>query len=107
VFEETTSSLFPADLFIQPGDQPPIVIEDLTAQMIALYRKIGIFAHEAPVRRVVNRVEKISPTWIHPMHGGSFKSDIAPRYYEALREQPFAYEGMLRGRELPIEARAA
>jgi len=25
VFEETTQSLFPADLFLQPGDQPPVV----------------------------------------------------------------------------------
>ena len=25
VFEEATASLFPADLYIQPGDQPPIV----------------------------------------------------------------------------------
>jgi hypothetical protein len=28
VLDETTCSLFPADLFIQPGDQPPIVRED-------------------------------------------------------------------------------
>lgn len=107
VFEETTSSLFPADLFIQPGDQPPIVTEDLTLQMLGLYRKIGIFAHEAPVRKVVSRVQKIDPAWIHPMHGGSFKRELASRFYVALQEQPFAYEGMLRGRELPIEARAA
>ena len=107
VFEETTCSLFPADLFIQPRDQPPIVNEDLTPQMLALYRKIGIFAHEAPVRQTVNRIEKINPAWIHPMHGGSFKREVAPRYFRALREEPFAYQGMLRGRELPIEARAA
>jgi flavorubredoxin len=107
LFDETTSSLFPADLFIQPGDQPPVVTEDLTLQMLSLYRKIGIFAHEAPVRQVVSRVQKIDPAWIHPMHGGSFRRDIAPRFYQALRAQPFAYEGMLRGRELPIEARAA
>ena len=41
------------------------------------------------------------------MHGGSFKREVAPRYFRALREGPFAYQGMLRGRELPIEARAA
>jgi flavorubredoxin len=61
VLEEATCSLFPADLFIQPGDQPPIVTEDLAPQMLALYRKIGIFAHEAPVRQTVNRIEKINP----------------------------------------------
>jgi hypothetical protein len=67
IFEETTRSLFPADLFIQPGDQPPIVNEDLTSEMLALYRAVGIFAHEKPVRQVVDRVAKLDPEWIHPM----------------------------------------
>ena len=100
VFDETTRSLFPADLFIQPADQPPVVTEDLSLQMIALYRKMGIFAHEAPVRQVVGRVQRINPTWFHPMHGGSFNSEIAPRFCQALCEQPFAYDGMLRGRNI-------
>src|SRR5712691_1615983 len=29
VFEETTGSHFPSDLFIQPGDQPPVITEHL------------------------------------------------------------------------------
>ena len=107
VFDETTSSLFPADLFIQPGDQPPVVNENLTPQMLGLYRKIGIFAHEAPVRQVVDRVEKINPAWIHPMHGGSFTRELAPKFYRALREEPFGYCGMLLGRELQSQQRAA
>lgn len=102
IFDETTRSLFPADLFIQPGDQPPVVTEDLTAAMLTLYRKTGIFAHETPVRQVVSRVQKIDPAWIHPMHGGSFERDLARRFYRALADQPFAYAGMLRGRQLPI-----
>jgi flavorubredoxin len=101
VFEEATQSLFPADLFIQPGDQPPIITEDLTPQMLGLYRAVGIFAHEAPVRQVVDRVENINPAWIHPMHGGSFTRQLAPKFYRALREEPFAYHGMLLGRTLP------
>ena len=51
VVEESTKSLFPSDLFIQPGDQPPVVNEDLGAEMCGFYREIGIFAHEDPVRR--------------------------------------------------------
>ena len=54
VFEESTKSLFPSDLYIQPGDQPAVVNEDLTAEMLGFYREIGIFAHEepgAPLRR--------------------------------------------------------
>lgn len=105
VVEETTASLFPADLFIQPGDQPPVVKENLTREMLRFYRKAGIFAHESPVRQVVDRVEKLDPAWIHPMHGGSLTRDIAPRFYRALHEEPFAFDGMLRGRRLPGAAR--
>jgi flavorubredoxin len=59
VFEETTSSLFPADLYIQPGDQPPVVRENLGEVMCRFYKKVGIFAAEEPVRRVVNRIESV------------------------------------------------
>ena len=50
LFDETTKSVFPSDLFIQPGDQPPVVTEDLGSMMCEYYREIGIFAHDQPVR---------------------------------------------------------
>jgi hypothetical protein len=34
------------------------------------------------------------------MHGGSFRKDDLPRYARALRENEFAYRGMLLGREI-------
>ena len=46
VVEETTNSLFPSDLYLQPGDQPPVSGENLTAEMLEVYRGVGIFAHE-------------------------------------------------------------
>jgi flavorubredoxin len=101
IFDETTSSLFPADLFIQPGDQPPVVTEDLSREMLALYRGSGIFAHEAPVRSAVRRIEEIAPAWVHPMHGGSFTREVAPKFYGALQNEPFAYSGMVLGRPVP------
>jgi flavorubredoxin len=101
LFEESTRSLFPSDLFIQAGDQPPVVSEDLGAEMCAYYRQIGIFAHEEPVRRVVDRIEALDPAWIHGMHGGSLERATVPAYVRALREQPFAYEGRLLGRDVP------
>ena len=104
IFEETTKSIFPADLFLQPGDQPPIVHEDLTSQMIGVYREVGIFAHEDPVRKVVDRIEALEPEWIHAMHGGTLVKEIAPRYYTALREKEFAFQGKLLGREIPVGA---
>jgi hypothetical protein len=104
VVEETTRSLFPADLFLQPGDQPPVVTENLGDAMCAVYRAVGIFAHERPVRQVVDRIEALDPDWVHAMHGGTLRGEALPPYVRALREQDFAFEGKLLGRELPVEA---
>src|SRR6476646_7705808 len=71
VFEESTKSLFPSDLFIQPGDLPPVMNEDLTQEMLGFYREIGIFAHEEPVRTTIDRLVPRDPQWIHAMHGGT------------------------------------
>jgi flavorubredoxin len=100
VVEETTRSLFPSDLFIQPADQPPVVTEDLSTPMLDLYRGAGIFAHEFPIRHVVDRLQKLDLAWIHPMHGGSFESSAFGKYAGALRDNEFAYRGMLLGREI-------
>jgi len=100
LFDETTGSLFPSDLFIQPADQPPVVTENLSTPMLDLYRAVGIFAHERPVRQVVNRIEKLNPAWIHPMHGGSFELGSLSNYTKALNENEFAYRGLLLGREI-------
>jgi flavorubredoxin len=107
VVEESTRSLFPSDLFLQPGEQPPVVTENLSEAMCAVYRAIGIFAHEEPVRQVVDRIEALDPHWIHAMHGGTLTREAVPAYTKALREQEFGYEGKLLGRELPAPAPAA
>jgi flavorubredoxin len=101
VFEQTTQSLFPADLFIQPGDQPPIVRENLGKEMCHLYREVGIFASEKPVLQAVERIERLNSEWIHPMHGGSLPKSVAGSFFNALRSEPFAYEGKVLGRTLP------
>jgi len=100
LFDETTRSLFPSDLFIQPGDQPPVVTESLGPAMCGFYREMGIFAHEAPVRAVVSRIEQLDPSWIHGMHGGSLGRETIPDFVRALREEPFAFQGKVLGREL-------
>jgi flavorubredoxin len=107
VFEESTGSLFPSDLYLQPGDQPPVVSENLSTAMLDVYRGIGIFAHEDPVRTVVDRIEELDPTWIHAMHGGSLKGDALHSYNRALREEEFAYKGLLLGRDINAVAAAA
>ncbi len=101
VFEETTESLFPADLFAQPGDQPPVVSEDLGSEACGFYHERGIFGAEWPVLKTVDRIEELSPAWIHPMHGGSFSQEAQSYYFHALRNEPFAFDGRLFGRMLP------
>src|SRR5437763_14025943 len=100
VIDETSRSLFPSDLFIQPADQPPIVTENLAMPMLDLYRAAGIFAHELPVRQVIGRIAKLNPAWIHPMNGGSFERGLLPNYSKALNENEFAFRGLLLGREI-------
>jgi flavorubredoxin len=100
VVEESTCSLFPSDLYIQPGEQPPVTDENLAAAMVELYRGSGIFAHEDPVRAVSRRIEQIAPDWIHAMHGATIKGDALPYFTSALRDREFAYSGMLLGREV-------
>jgi flavorubredoxin len=107
VFEESTGSLFPSDLYLQPGDQPPVTDENLSAAMIEVYHGIGIFAHENPVRTVVDRIEALDPAWIHAMHGASLKGNVLRHYNRALREQEFAYNGVLLGRDINAVAAAA
>ena len=53
------------------------------------------------LRRVVDRLEPLTPAWAHPMHGGSVPADVLPQYVAALREKPFAFDGRLFGRVLP------
>jgi flavorubredoxin len=106
VVEESTASLFPSDLYLQPGDQPPIVRENLSAEMLDVYRGVGIFAHEDPVRAVVDRIEALQPAWINAMHGGTLRGDVLPAYNKALREHEFAYCGLLLGREVGATAAA-
>ncbi|MGH3995629.1 MAG: hypothetical protein ACRDSN_24570, partial [Pseudonocardiaceae bacterium] len=66
-----------------------------------------IFAHEDPVRHVVDRIKRLDPDWIHGMHGGSLPRETIPYFVRALREEPFGYEGKVLGRELPTETEAA
>ncbi len=101
VFEETTKSLFSSDLFLQPDEQPAIVREDLSREMCDWYRMAGLFASEGPVRRVVERLDRLDLDWVHPMHGGSLSREVLPPYSQALQYESYAFDGTLFGRKLP------
>jgi flavorubredoxin len=100
VFEDTTKSLFPSDLFIQPGTNKPVVSEDLSEAMVAAYRQAGIFGSEVPVRNTVNRLPKIPPKMVYPMHGSCIDSSMFSTYADARLKNDFAYSGNLLGQKL-------
>lgn len=99
--DETTGGLFPADLFLQPGDQGPHCRENLGKEMCQVYREVGIFGGRDPVLSVVDRLERMPLKQIHPMHGGSLSAEIIPKFYDALRTNRFWYDGRVFGRKLP------
>jgi flavorubredoxin len=100
VLEETTTSLFPSDLYAQIGEQPPITRENLAPEMLNAYRMWGIFAHEDPVRAVAQNIEQLHPDWIHTMHGATIEGDALPYFTRALLEEQFAFRGLLFGRPI-------
>jgi hypothetical protein len=83
------------------GGSPVIVKENLGADMCRWYQAAGLFGGAEPVLRVVGRVERLAPAWVHPMHGGSLTADALPGYTAALRTLPFTFDGRLFGRQLP------
>jgi flavorubredoxin len=103
MFEETTKSLFPSDLFIQPGDNKPTISDDISKDMINLYRGAGIFGSEEPVRQTTKRLIELSPNMVFPMHGSCIDNSIFPKYTDAILNSKFAYTGMLLGQKLETE----
>jgi flavorubredoxin len=101
VVEETTGSLFPSDLYLQPGEQPAVTSENLVDDMLSAYRTFGIFAHEDPVRAAARRIEELKPAWVHAMHGATIAGEALPYYTGALLEEEFAYRGGFFGRAIP------
>ncbi|HET6717342.1 MAG TPA: hypothetical protein VFG90_09445, partial [Nitrososphaeraceae archaeon] len=102
IFEETTKSLFPSDLFIQPGKNRPIVSSDLSDDMIQLYKTVGIFGSEEPVRQTTRRLVKLEPKIIFPMHGGCIDASMFPSYTDAIMKNEFAYSGNILGQKVQI-----
>ena len=102
IFEETTKSLFPSDLFIQPGINKPVVSEDLSDQMIELYKGAGIFASENPVRKTTQRLTKLNPKITFPMHGSCIENSLFANYADALMNNEFAYSDVLLGQKVTV-----
>ena len=68
--------------------------------MINLYKKVGIFASEDPVRQTTKRLVDLSPKIVFPMHGSCIDSFIFTKYTDAIMNNKFAYSGLLLGHTL-------
>jgi len=102
IFEDTTKSLFPSDLFLQPGVNKPVVSEDLSDAMIAAYTEVGIFGSEEPVRQTTKRLVKLSPNMVFPQHGSCIDNSMFSKYTDAILKKNFAYSGNLLGQKLEM-----
>jgi flavorubredoxin len=91
IFEENTKSLFTSDLFIQPQNNKSVTSDDYSESMINLYRGVGIYASEKPVRDTTKRLVELSPNMVYPMHGSCIDKSIFSKYAEAIMKNDFAY----------------
>lgn len=68
--------------------------------MIQLYNIAGIFASEEPVKKAVQKLLKLDPKLICPMHGSAFDSSVFPKYVVVLMNGKYAFSYMLLRRSL-------
>jgi flavorubredoxin len=85
-FEETTSTLFSSDLFIQPGDGPAITEQDLTEQMVAHYRRGGVMPSMPHLHAALDKIEPLNVQRIACHHGSTIAGAVVPRYFQAIRD---------------------
>ena len=100
IFEENTKSLFTSDLFMQPEFNKPVLSDGLSESMIRLYRAVGIFSSENPVRETTKRLVRLDPNMVFPMHGSCIDRYMFGKYADAILKNSFAYTDILLGRKL-------
>ncbi len=86
VAEETMGTLFSSDLFIQPGHGKAVTDEDLSEQMVDLYKRIGIMPSMGHIRAALDKMKDIDIKTIACHHGSVLTGNLEP-YYRALWEQ--------------------
>jgi flavorubredoxin len=86
VHEETTGTLFSSDLFMQPGNGPAVTDQDLTDQMVSMYRQIGIMPSMAHLHAALEKIDDLDVQRIACHHGSTLHGSVVPRYVQALRD---------------------
>lgn len=70
--------------------------------MLDLYRAVGIFASEEPVRQTTRRLVKLAPDIVYAMHGSCIDRSVFSKYVDAIMNERFAYSGKVLGEEVEI-----
>ena len=88
---------------MQPGFNKPVLSDDLSEAMIGLYKAVGIFASENPVRETTKRLAWLDPNMVFPMHGSCIDRSMFGKYTDAIMKNDFAYTNMLLGRKIEYD----
>ena len=91
IFEEITILLFTSDLFIQPGNNNPVINEGISESMISLYRGGGIFVSELPDRDTTRRAISLDPQLEYPIHGPYLNISNFIKNVDSIMSNDFAY----------------
>lgn len=86
--EETQGTLFSSDLFIQPGHGKALTDEDLSEQMVDLYKRIGLMPSMGHIRSALDKMKDLDIKTIACHHGSVLTGNLEP-YYRAVWEQDF------------------
>ena len=86
--EETQRTLFSSDLFIQPGHGRAFTDEDLSEQMVDLYKRIGLMPSMGHIRAALAKMKDLDIRTIACHHGSVLTGNLEP-YYRAIWERDF------------------
>jgi flavorubredoxin len=84
-YDQSTSTVFCSDVFIQPGLRPPTTGEALVEEMLAAYRMVGIFPSRAHLNSALDKIEALDSQVLACHHGSVITGQIQS-YIQALRE---------------------
>ena len=85
VFDQTTSTQFCSDVFIQPGLGPATTDQAEIEGMLSAYKINGIFPSRAHLDSALDKIEARNPK-VLACHHGSVITGQVPAYIKALRE---------------------
>lgn len=83
-FDETTRTLFSSDLFMHPGNGPATSDDDLSDEMVAYLRRVGLFPSRPHLDAALDKISDLDPQTL-ACHHGTVKTARARTYLEALR----------------------